>query len=173
MAVLEISAELTEWAKLGNWSLTPCNDSGEAIFWNTGGEIRLYIKAREDGWVFLSRADRAEHERQFLISSASMQVLERYLWGFFAIDIRGVRDLGDLKLPFKLEDIAPGYKLIEGDSPEERILLDPQQNPIAKTGDDITDIGKLVKVSRYLSVPLEALQASFLSPDGKPLFSLR
>ena len=110
----------------------------------------------------------AEHPLLFV---AEVEVLERYLVGLFADDIREDLDLPLLDLPWEPGDLAEGFELtdmVRG----YRTLERAGGGPLAAAPDSTLSLIALVPLSHYLGWTIADLQRSFLSPTGAPLLRL-
>ena len=99
---------------------------------------------------------------------AAVDVLERYLVGMFADDIREDLDLAHLDLPWGTSDLADGYELsamVRG----YRTLKCRGGDPIAAAPDPTLSVLALVPLSHYLRWSIPDLKRSFLNPAGAPL----
>jgi hypothetical protein len=168
----DVPDELKRWAKRAGYIAFRQIDPNTLLYNDSGGEIRRYIRLADDGWLVLTRADRAGPER-FEIATASTAIMERYLWGQLGSEVRSVMRLPDIRYPLDPDDIAPGYRIGEDDEAGDlRTLFDPAGQPIVKVGGGFGSARSLVLVSNYLAAPLDALLHSFEDPEGKPLFTL-
>jgi hypothetical protein len=107
----------------------------------------------------------AEHPLLFV---AAIEVLQRYLIGLFADDIREDLDLPMLDQPWQADDLAAGYELTEMVRGY-RTLRRVSGEPIAAAPDPTLSMLALVPLSHYLGWSIPDLKRSFLSYDGAPL----
>jgi hypothetical protein len=107
----------------------------------------------------------AEHPLLFV---AAIEVLQRYLIGLFADDIRADLDLPMLDQPWQADDLAAGYELTEMVRGY-RTLRRVSGEPIAAAPDPTLSMLALVPLSHYLGWSIPDLKRSFLSYDGAPL----
>jgi hypothetical protein len=84
---VEISGELREWASLADFSLTPTDRNGRAVFWSNNGEIRYFIGRGTDGWLRVTCSNRTGPE-QLELAAPSLPTIETYFYGFFGSDVR-------------------------------------------------------------------------------------
>ncbi len=99
---------------------------------------------------------------------AAVEVLERYLVGLFADDIREDIDLEFLQLRCARDDLAEGFILtdmVRG----YRTLKRTDGSPVAAAPDPTLSLLALVPLSHYLGWTILDLKRSFLSPTGIPL----
>lgn len=168
MSAPPISDQLAEWAAAGNFTLTPEDDSGAAIFWSTGGETRLYVRRKQDGYA-LTRAQRGSTEN-FELFAPKMSTIERYLYGQFGAAYRSMRHLKRLRVPSKRELIVPGYSLSDIDKEGHCTLSSQVGDAVAVAAGDISAVSRLVMLSHFLSSSLSDLTASYSDAEGRPLF---
>ena len=167
-----VSDDLTKWAAMAGYSLTPEDHSGAALFWtDPGGAMRFYIRSPAKDSYIVSSAERALPE-QFDLFGTSMKVIERYLFGVFGSGVRSRRMLARLIIPTKQVQLAPGFSLDEPDAEGFRYLLD-SNGLVAKARGRVTSISTLTKLSHLLSSDLPDVQASYEDPEGRPLFAVR
>ena len=112
----------------------------------------------------------AEHagDEQLIVFAASLDVLERYLFGMFDDDIRESLGLPFLDLPWDAESLADGFELtqmVRGF----RALARTGAGPVAAARDATLSLVTLVPLSHFLRLDVSALKHSFLSDDGSPL----
>jgi hypothetical protein len=169
---LHISDDLTRWAAMAGYSLTPEDRSGAALFWsNPGGETRFYIRSPAKGVYIVSSAQRASAE-QFELYGTSMKVIERFLFGIFGADVRALRMLARLVTSTKDGQLAPGFSLDEPDAEGFACLRD-LNGLAAKAQGRVNSISTLTKLSHLLCSTLPEIRASFEDPEGRPLFAIR
>ncbi len=132
-----------------------------------GAPTRYFVRRRGADRLELTEAVDQDAERPVLFV-ADVDVLERYLVGLFADDIREDLDLPQLELGWSEEDLADGYELsdmVRG----YRTLRRTAGGPIAAAPDPMLSLLALVPLSHYLQWPIPDLKRSFLNPAGKPL----
>lgn len=169
MRAPRVSHQLVEWAEAAGYSLTPEDHSGAALFWSDpGGELRFYVRDQVDGNLVLTRAERASEE-QFELAGASMDVIERYLYGVFGWARRSKLRLQRIKAPRRVEEIVDGFEISDPDSEGYRPLLkDGAMVAIARG--KISGLTILIELSHLISSPVEMIRASYDDADGRPLF---
>ena len=168
----DLSSDLTQWAALAGFSLTPDDGTGAAMFWSDpGGEIRYYVRRSTDDTFVLSSAERTLAE-QFELSGTSVEIIERYLYGVFGADIRSLRDLPRLALPTKQDQVAEGYALGELDSEGYRSLSN-SSGLVAQARGRLSSTSNLTELSHLLSAAVTDIRASFEDPRGCPLSGAR
>lgn len=169
--------ELENWAGLAGYELTPAARAhdGRAVFWNKGGEVRLLVAARDDGWFVLTDSDRLGEE-QFVLAAVSLPVVEKYLWGSFGLSIRSRRGMPDIKLPYAANDVDHGFSIgvVQFDGRERQALLDSAGQPVAVCGGGaLMGTRDMARLSLYLNSTVPQIQESFENTDGRPLFRPR
>jgi hypothetical protein len=109
---IEISSSLQEWANLAGYTLTPASTAhdGRALFWSAGGEVRLFIESRGDGWFIVTRSDRLGEEH-FEFAAKSSTTLDKYLFGSFGQSIRSNRGLPVIPMPRSLDEVSAGFSV--------------------------------------------------------------
>jgi immunity protein 61 of polymorphic toxin system len=101
---------------------------------------------------------------------AQLEVLERYLFGLFADDIREDLELPFLDLPYGAIDLAAGFELtdmVRG----YRTLTRTGGDPVAAAPDPALSLLALVPLSHFHEWSVRDLRRSFLSPHGRPLIA--
>jgi hypothetical protein len=173
--IIEISPRLAEWAALAGYTLTwpSQTDDGRALFWSAGGETRMYVGNNDDEWYTIRDSYRMGPE-EFKFAARSIETVEKYLVGMFGEDIRSLRDLPDAHVPGTSDELAAGFtigtKFFE--QAERFALIDSNGSVIAVTsGGKLVSTVELVALSLYLPATIEDLTASFLDPNGEPLFA--
>jgi hypothetical protein len=173
---IEIPPQLAEWAVLAGYSLTPgsVTEDGRAMFWSAGGEVRHFIGANNTGWFDVTDSDRLGPE-YLVFAAPSMATIESYFFGKFGGYVRSRKKLPRVHVPFKLEEISPGFTIQTRnfDGVERFTLIASDGSDLAvSTGDKFSGTADLVELSHYLTVTADDIMASYLSPDGRPLFTL-
>lgn len=170
MGSLPISAGLIEWARSAGYSYSIESPGGASIFWTEGGEDRIYLRPASEmpGWVTATEASRSGDESYFY-EADSLDVAERYLWGFFGAIFRDLQRMPRLPIPINIDAVADPYRI---ESHNGTHILLRVNVPIMRAGPDITDIAVLVRTSYWLKVTVEDLERAYRDPEGRPLFSL-
>lgn len=157
-----LSVECVRWAQLARYDW----NSTEGLL-RRPGEDGYAVLARPDGRAELVQlADDGTSER--VLYAADREVLERYLFGLFADDIREDIDLPLLELGWARDDLADGYQLsdmVRG----YRTLRRTSGEPVAAAPDPTLSLLALVPLSNYLRWSIADLKRSFLNPAGVPL----
>lgn len=116
----------------------------------------------------LTQDDEDARSGRGLLFVAEVDVLEHYLVGHFADDIREDLDLPLLEQPWRSADLADGYDLTAAERGY-RTLRRVGGVPVAAAPDDSLSLLALVPLSHYLGWSIRDLKQSFLSPAGSPL----
>lgn len=165
-----LSTECHGWALTAGYSLSTTPDGELTLRSETHPGTRYFIRQRGPARLELTQPhdeDDAGGERPLLFV-ADIEVLERYLLGLLADDIRDDLGLPFLALPWSTEAIVPGFEL--GDMVRGyRTLSRSDQGPVAAAPDPVLSLVALVPLSRFLLWPVADLKASFLSETGAPL----
>jgi hypothetical protein len=145
------------------------------MFWSPGGEVRYFVGANDDNWLIITDSDRlgAEHYR---FAANSITTIEKYFFGMFGEFIRAKRDLPPIHIPIAKEEVSAGFTIDY--RPFEKVdrlaLIDPEGNAVAFSSADLFyGTMELVGLSIYLTATVDDITASFLNPDGRPLFAPR
>jgi Immunity protein 61 len=145
-------------------------DDGRWVFYNRGGEIRLYVQGVESHFE-VSEAERAEEEG-VIFSSSYIEDIEKYLVFRFCMIARYSRrfDSGErwpmitvASSPEKLYKVANGYTIT--------------QNTYFYLTENATGIVRiasskmyLIHFSYYVSMAVDQIFASLSTPEGEPPF---
>lgn len=164
----QLSSDITAWAQRAGYR--SADDADALVLYSEGGENRYYVRERQDGWWELSFASRGGDER-FMLRASSRVVLERHLIELFGVTIRDEEGLPFLRLPYKLSDLATGYRLDEMSDDGFRTLSRDGEGPVAMARDKTLSMLNLVPLSHYLQLTSAELEVAFLSEEGSPLLS--
>lgn len=107
-----VSAECLGWARTAHYLAAVADDGGMQLRSEAGAPTRYFVRRRGADRLELTEAVDQDAERLVLFV-AEVDVLERYLVGLFADDIREELDLPMLELGWRPEDLAEGYELSE------------------------------------------------------------
>lgn len=171
MTLMELSAELVDWARIERFTYV---NGGDALqLYSPGGETRYYIRHARKGekGFTVTQADRGGSE-EFIFTAASLAVVEKYFWVKFGFGIRMSRRMPRLVFPRKSDEIAPGYEL-RSVQPDMIDLLGAGMEVLATTYDELGGRSLLVELSYVIGYSPEQLRASYLDPNGRPIFPLR
>ncbi|MDT5232252.1 MAG: hypothetical protein QOD88_1522 [Mycobacterium sp.] len=166
-APIALGAVCIGWARTAHYVSSVADDGDVQLRSETGGLTRYFIRRRGPDRVELTQADGGDDERPLLFV-AKVEVLERYLIGLFADDIREDLDLDFLRFRWEREDLASGFELtdmVRG----YRTLKRVGGGPVAAAPDPTLSLLTLVPLSHYLGWAIPDLKRSFLSPTGVPL----
>lgn len=174
----EISRGLEQWGTLAGYTLTHASyaHDGRALFWSAGGEVRLFVQLRDDGWYVITRSERLGEE-YFSFAAPLMSTLERYLFGKFGRSIRSDRGLPLVPMPTSLDEVSSGFfieaRFFDGVERLTLISHDGYDGTVAAIcgGGKLIATAALAELSLYLTTPVNDIMASFLAADGKPLFA--
>ena len=162
------SDTLIEWAAMAGLSLSFYD--GIWVLADLGGEIRYYLHSTDVHT--LTQAERGDPE-SFLVSAVNITDIERYLMNSWESTIRYRRSLPYISsdpLPLQACDIAPGYSLREVEPGKAAIVSSDGTVRVIIRGDTTSTAFIPVWFSYILDASLKDLRASFLDPDGLPLF---
>jgi hypothetical protein len=170
MAV-NVSGELTEWARRAGYSVSEHQDTGTLELWtDPGGEQRFYVRQPEgSNWFTLASSDRGSAERVELSASA-IAVIEKYLFALLGDAIRERMRLAEINIPNQPDSLPDGYSVSEPDVDGYRLLTE-RSVAVARARGRIIGMSTLVKVAHLLNVTVGDIEASYLSKDGRPLTS--
>ncbi|MCV7286123.1 hypothetical protein H7J87_12370 [Mycolicibacterium wolinskyi] len=166
---LKLSSDCHGWALTANYSLTNADDGSVMLRSETDPATRYFIRRRGPERLELTQADEEEHAAERpLLFVADIVVLERYLLGLVADDIREDLGLPFLALPWAADALAPGFEL-GAMTRGYRTLSRTDHGPVAAAPDPTLSLVALVPLSHLLLWPVHDLKASFLSESGAPL----
>ncbi|MGD1256446.1 TNT antitoxin family protein [Mycobacterium seoulense] len=164
---VDLSSGLQEWLRLAGMELIQGSktDDGRTEIWNEGGERRYFID-RIDGYFVITSSDRMGDER-FHLGAHTMDLIEKYLYGYFGNAVRKHRDLPRVRKPFARGELKRNYSLgkMVFSGCERDALIDTAGSTLAIGADD-----RLVELSHYVDEPVSIINESFLDPEGMPLF---
>lgn len=168
MSPLHLSSECREWALTANYT-TAEEDDGTVVFRSeTDASTRYFIRRRGTDRLELTQSDDDSDGERPVLFVAEVEVLERYLLGLFADDLRDDLDLPFLPLPFTEDGVAPGFELT-GMVRGYRTLIRTGGGPVAAAPDPTLSLVALVPLSHLLLWPAAAVKAAFLHETGLPL----
>jgi len=153
----------SDWASLAGYQLIAKNN--ECLVTDFG-ETSYDIRSSDGMYSLTSRQRSVE---QFLMSSIDVVDSERFLTALLGDDIRACRHLPRISYAAQLTDICPDCQIV--DEGENRLILVDglgQNRAIFRSPIDIAD--DVIWFSWILDAPLENLRASYLNPNGRPLF---
>jgi len=125
------------------------------------------VRARGGDRVELIEKDPEGPEGSALFA-ANLDILEHYLIGLLADDIRDDLDLGFLDLPWHASAVHTQFTL-SGMRNGYRTLSRASGEPVAAARDETISLVKLVPLSHFLTFEFATLKRAFLDPDGVPL----
>ncbi|OMC51908.1 hypothetical protein A5742_17355 [Mycolicibacterium fortuitum] len=165
-----LSTECHGWALTANYAVSTADDGDLMLRSETDPATRYFIRRRGRDRLELTQAhdeDGRGGERPLLFV-AEIEILERYLLGLCADDIRDDLGLPFLTLPWAAAAIAAGYEL-SGMLRGYRTLFRAGHGPVAAAPDPTLSLVTLVPLSHLLQWPVPDLKKSFLSETGAPL----
>jgi len=160
-----------QWASKVGFTLS-LKDDEVWVLADLGGEIRFCLHFAHEIYT-LTQAQRAESER-FVMSGRNITDIERYLTMGFGFSLRSMKKLPFIFLngrpgPATIEDAALGYQ-IQQLSPGRISLADSNSIRVVFFGNVPCEVRDAVEFSWIADATLEDLCASYLNPDGLPLF---
>lgn len=169
-APLSLSTEVLGWARTANYVAVIADDGDVQLRSHAGAPTRYFIRRRGPERLELTQSDAgdADDVERPLLFVADITVLERYLIGHFADDIREDLDLPFLDLPWDSHDVAPGYELSDMVR-DYRTLSRRGRGPVAAAPDPTLSLMALVPLSHFLGWPIPDLKRAFLDPAGAPI----
>jgi hypothetical protein len=131
--------------------------------------VRYLLHRTQRGRLKLAELN-DDGQEDLVLYAAEMDVMERFLVGVVADEIRDDLGLPYLDLPFTLEDTASGFAIGEMRRGY-RILSRSGGDPLAAAPDVRVSLVKLVPLSHFMGYDLPALKRSFLNETGAPLLA--
>ncbi|AGB27397.1 hypothetical protein Mycsm_07305 (plasmid) [Mycobacterium sp. JS623] len=163
---LTLRADVLGWARTAHYVTTIAEDGDLQLRSEAGAPTRYYIRRRGTArWELTQTADGDDEHPVLFV--ADITVLDRYLVGLFADDIREDLALPFLDLSWDTQDLAPGYELsdmVRG----YRTLSRSGSGPVAAAPDSTVSLVTLVPLSHMLGWSIGELKRSFLHPAGAP-----
>lgn len=163
-----LSADCQRWALTANYSLST-SDRGEMMLRSAARHQGQYvIRRRGSDRLELTEVDPETGGQRPLLFVADIAVLERYMFGLLADEIREDLGLTFLALPTSRQWLAPGYTLGEMTGGY-RTLARVGAGPVAAAPDPILSMVALVPLSQFLRWSVSELRSAFLSESGAPM----
>jgi len=156
---------LVEWAKRAEYDLTRAD--GAWLFASPGGELRDYLRKLDGLWT-LTHAERGGWEH-FTMAAAEMADVERYLTVDYGDAIRSGRRLPMIWTAFEIEMVCPGYQITVPEKGKLALSKADGGVRIICAGGRNSAM-RAVEFSWVADVSMDELRASYLDPDGLPLF---
>jgi hypothetical protein len=172
MSEYRASRELMNWAEQAGFVFEPAGENQAALFYNLGGEDRLYIRVVEDFDGYRVTSASRGGDEQFQFDAYEPRVAEAYFWMFFGPSVRSKLDLPRLRYPVKRTDVANGYN-VDGPTEGRLFLLDASNTRLMATYDDVSDLAHLVKTSHGIAASAAEIVESFMDVSGRPMFEPR
>jgi len=126
------------------------------------GETTYYV--HHDGSSYTLNETQCSHNEDFLMSGEDIADAERYLTRLMGSPIRSLRDLPFIRHAWKPSDIRPGWSAVK--SYPHWVLRDPHGRERAA----FYDSDSAVLFSWIAGMNVDDIRASYLDPDGLPLF---
>jgi len=147
-----------EWIDLLHYQLVTKDDVWVVT---DHGETTYYV--HHDDSSYTLNETQCSHNEDFLMSGKDAADVERYLTWLMGSPIRSLRGLPFMYHAWKPSDIRPGWSAAKSDS--HWVLHDPH-------GDRATfhDCDDAVLYSWIADASTEDVRASYLDPNGSPLF---
>jgi hypothetical protein len=170
-----ISQAVVQWAELAGceaWQGAQADDGRAVLSWNLG-EMRYIIGNTQDGWLTVNQSDRLGPE-DLVLSSPTIDVVDKYLLAKLGSTIRERRDLPRLKFPTSSDGIYDGYRIQqkEFDGTPRYTLFDAVGSIVAFSGfGQLVANLELVRLSYHLESTLDEIKISYLEENGSPLFN--
>lgn len=158
------SSALQEWAAVAGYALNPDNEAW--VFHTPGWGQRFYLRSTDA--LTLTYAERGDSE-QSLISASSIIDIERFLTVLFGDDIRSNRHLDRISCASKPTELCPTCQTFT-DENNKLTLVDAYGQVRAFFLAPLSLSDDVIWFSWILDASLDDLRASFLAPDGLPLF---
>jgi hypothetical protein len=166
-APIGLTADCVGWARTAHYLTTVADDGDVQLRSEAGAPTRYFIRRRGADRLELTQAIDGDAEDPLLFV-ADVDVLERYLVGLFADDIREDLGLPLLEQGWSSDNLAQGYELsdmVRG----YRTLSRTSGGPVAAAPDPTLSLLALVPLSHYLQWSIHDLKRSFLNSAGEPL----
>lgn len=161
-----LSAEVLGWARTAHYVAVTAENGEVQLRSEAGAPTHYFIRRRGPGRLELTQSADGDPEQPVLFV-ADAAVLEAYLVGLFADDIREDLHLPFLDLRYGAADLAAGYGLSE--MVRGYRTLSRGGRPVAAAPDLALSLLTLVPLSHFLGWSVADLKSAFLSPNGAPL----
>lgn len=164
-----MSADCVRWAQAAQYAVLDGDDPGDVVLAPANSAAGRYIvRSRPRGHVELF--EEFDGEEEALLYAAGLPVVERYLVGVLADELREDLDLPYLELPWSAAtDLADGFEIT--DLQRGFRMLRPRGGgpPVAAARDETLSLVKLVPLSHFMGFGVAELTKAFRHPDGAPL----
>jgi hypothetical protein len=171
IAAPTLSGECLGWVLTAGYSCFADENSGTTVITATAGTVGSRYALRRTQRRRLSLLEiNDDDEEDLALYATGIDVVERFLIGVLADEIRDELGLPYLELPFTAEHTAPAFTLSEM-SRGYRTLSRAGGGPVAAARDATLSLVKLVPLSHFIGHEMPALKESFLDDDGAPLLA--
>jgi hypothetical protein len=170
IAAPTLSGECLGWVLTAGYSCFADENSGTTVITATAGTVGSRYALRRTQRRRLSLLEINDDEEDLALYATGIDVVERFLIGVLADEIRDELGLPYLELPFTAEHTAPAFTLSEM-SRGYRTLSRAGGGPVAAARDATLSLVKLVPLSHFIGHEMPALKESFLDDDGAPLLA--
>ena len=166
LVTVRLSTLCSGWAQTAGFDVRI--EAGETQLWPGDRDRGRYrIRERGNGRVDLLDVD-PDGVEEVVLFTADQEVMEVFLIAVLGDEVRDDLDLEYLDLPAEADYLAPGYELTVT-SRGDRLLSRIGVGPVAAASGDAAGLGRLVTLSRFLTLGSERLKRAFLHPEGYPL----
>jgi Immunity protein 61 len=168
-----LSRECLGWVLTAGYSCYADETSGATVIAAPPGRVGTRYSLHRDpaGRLRLLELHDDDGGEELALYAGEMDVVERFLIGVLADEVRDDLGLPYLELPWALDHTAPGYTVSEMSPRGYRTLSRADGSPIAAARDVTLSLVKLVPLSQFMRYDLPALKHSFLDENGAPLLA--
>ena len=166
---LTLNPEVLGWARTAHYTTAASEGGDIELNAESGAPTRYFIRRRGPDRLELTQLTDSDDELPLLFV-ARIEVLEHYLIGMFADDIREDLDLPYLDLAWSPTDLAAGYSLTDM-ARGYRTLHRAGGGPVAAAPDPTLSLVSLVPLSHLLGWSIADIKRSMLDIDGAPFLS--
>lgn len=168
-----LSGECLGWVLTAGYSSYADETSGATVIAAPPGRVGTRYSLYRDpaGRLRLLELHDDDGGEELAIYAGEMDVVERFLIGVLADEVRDDLGLPYLELPWAPDHTAPGFTVSEMSPRGYRTLSRADGSPIAAARDVTLSLVKLVPLSHFMRYDLSALKQSFLDENGAPLLA--
>ena len=165
---MAMSPECVRWAQAAQYEVLDGDTPGDVVLAHTNSAAGRYIvRSRPRGHVELF--GELDGEEESLLYASGMAVMERYLVGVLADELREDLDLPYLELPWAAASLADGFDITALERGFRMLRPRGGGPPVAAARDETLSLVKLVPLSHFLGWSVAELTRAFRHPMGKPL----